>query len=83
MGRTPENRASCEHRVLAQSGIAQVQICQHCGTLSLVLGAITLRFDPTALESLWNTLGQALMALHAEAKSQAPTFTSLPPRGSA
>lgn len=83
MGRKPEAPLACEHRVLAQGPNAQVQACQQCGTLSLNVGAITLRFHPAALESLWNTLGEALMALHAEAKSDVISFANLPPRGSA
>jgi hypothetical protein len=83
MGRKPEAARACEHRVLAQGPNAQVQVCQQCGTLSLNVGAVTLRFHPAALESLWNTLGEALLALHAEAKSEVLSFAKSPPRGSA
>lgn len=83
MGRKPEATPACQHRVLAHGPNAQVQVCQQCGTLSVNVGAVTLRFHPAALESVWSTLGEALMALHEEAKSDSVSFANLPPRGSA
>lgn len=59
---------SCQFRTLAHGSTAHIQCCSECGTVSVHVGAVSLRFHPAALESLWNTLGEALAALHAAAK---------------
>ena len=60
MGRKPEE---CLMQTLARSSSAHVQRCVHCNCVALHVGPVTLRFDTSAAESLWNTLGQALTRL--------------------
>lgn len=70
MGRKPEPTPACQHRTLASGSTCHIQSCTECSTVSVHLGAVTLRFDPTALESLWKTVGEALLELRAEAISE-------------
>jgi hypothetical protein len=79
------NRAAegCHLSTLASGSVCQVQRCSHCASLSLVLGPITLRFDPSALESVWNTLGEALLTLQREAPQDRILLPKTPTRGSA
>ncbi len=56
----------CNLYTLAKGSTAHIQRCLHCGTLSMHVGPLTLRFDPGALESLWSTLGEALLQLHVD-----------------
>lgn len=56
----------CRMRTLAKSSSAHVQRCVCCNCIALHVGPVTLRFDAGAAESLWNTLGQALMQLEGE-----------------
>ena len=63
MGRKPEE---CRMQTLARSSAAHVQRCVHCNCVALNVGPVTLRFDTSAAESLWNTLGQALARLEAD-----------------
>jgi non-ribosomal peptide synthetase component F len=60
---------SCTLETLARSRALHVQRCAHCNTLSLHFGPITLRFDAATVEEVWNTLGQALLRLHAHAQA--------------
>jgi hypothetical protein len=55
---------SCSHETLARSNVLHVQRCTHCNTLSLHFGPLTVRFDAESVESIWNTLGEALIVLH-------------------
>jgi hypothetical protein len=55
-----EQGKSCELEPLASGPLVRIERCQDCGTLSLHLGAISLRLDRSAAESLWTTLGEAL-----------------------
>jgi hypothetical protein len=65
----------CNLYTLAKGTTGHVQRCLHCGTLSLHVGPISLRFDPAALESLWSTLGDALLQLHVDLHAEsAPTL---------
>ncbi len=61
----------CSQETLARSEVLHVQRCTHCGTVSLHLGPLTVRFDAASVESIWNTLGQALLTLHAEEDARA------------
>jgi hypothetical protein len=63
----------CHLETLARSHVLHVQRCSHCNTLSLHVGPLTLRFDAEGAESFWNTLGQALLALHAQRIDEPPT----------
>lgn len=65
------NQAGCRPFTLAENDVARVQQCSHCETVSVHLGAISLRFHASALESLWNVLGLSLMKLHQEAQREA------------
>jgi len=67
---------ACHLYTLAKGTTAHVQRCLHCGTLSLHVGPISLRFDPGALESLWSTLGEALLQLHVDLHAES---ASAPP----
>ncbi|MFT3925650.1 MAG: hypothetical protein QM778_24125 [Myxococcales bacterium] len=60
----------CRLETLARSHSLHVQRCAHCNTLSLHFGPLTLRFDAESVESVWNTLGQALLVLHARREQE-------------
>ncbi|HEU4539408.1 MAG TPA: hypothetical protein VFS00_35055, partial [Polyangiaceae bacterium] len=53
----------CRRLPLAHGPVAHLEFCAHCQVVSLHLGALTLRLDPGAGESLHATLGEALRAL--------------------
>jgi hypothetical protein len=55
----------CHRAPLASGPVARLEFCAHCQALSLHMGALTLRFDCAAAESLLETLGEALGALRA------------------
>ena len=54
---------SCRRLALASGPVARLEFCAHCQVLSLHLGAVTLRLDEGAGESLRATLDEALRAL--------------------
>jgi hypothetical protein len=60
MKRDTEERDGCRLVTLARNNVAHVQRCVHCGAFALHLGPVSLRFDESALESVWNVVGQAL-----------------------
>jgi hypothetical protein len=66
MGKKPEE---CRMQTLAKSATTHVQHCVHCNCVALHVGPVTLRFDAGAAESLWNTLGQALVRLELDTSS--------------
>ena len=74
LGRTRQDigrpAPSCSQKTLARGDVLHVQRCSHCNTLSLHLGPLTVRFDAASVESIWNTLGQALLTLHAEEEAR-------------
>ena len=79
-----ENRDGCTLTTLAKTGVVHFQSCTHCGTVAMHLGAVTLRFDPAGLESLWTAMSDALMALHADRKvEESRPIERRPARGSA
>jgi hypothetical protein len=55
--------SSCQATRLAETSVAAVDVCS-CGMLQLHLGALTLRFAPSAADELLETLRVA-MARHA------------------
>ena len=63
--------ASCRLETLARTSVLHVQRCTHCNTLSLHFGPLTVRFDAESVESIWNTLGEALISLHAKREAEA------------
>jgi hypothetical protein len=75
----------CEHEMLAAGPIAGVHRCTQCGVVSIHLGATTLRLAPAACESLWATLGEALLVLHERLEGASPLVARRAgaPRGSA
>jgi hypothetical protein len=79
MGTKPEE---CRMQTLAKSATTHVQHCVHCNCVALHVGPVTLRFDAAAAESLWNTLGQALVRLELESSSEesttSPAYVSKP-----
>jgi hypothetical protein len=79
---TSNPNRTCRHHSLAQGPVAQVQLCQDCGCVSMHLGATTVRMDPEALHSVWRTLGEAVAHLGRErmALEQPPVNV---PRGDA
>ena len=72
MGKQPEE---CRMQTLARSAAAHVQRCVHCNCVSIHVGPVTLRFDASTAESVWNTLGQGLGQLEHELD-----FESIPTR---
>jgi hypothetical protein len=52
----------CQLVTLAHGPLLRVDRCLDCGTITLHLGALSLRLDRTAAESLWTTLGHGLVA---------------------
>jgi len=81
VGKKPEE---CRMHTLARSGTAHIQRCVHCNCIALHVGPVTLRFDDSAAESLWNTLGQALTRLERELSGEAThALASLKPHGTA
>jgi hypothetical protein len=54
----------CQLSTLASGPFARVERCQDCGTISVHLGAVSMRLDRAAAESLWTTLGEGLGSLH-------------------
>lgn len=76
MGNKPEE---CRMHTLARSATSHVQRCVHCNCVAVHVGPVTLRFDAGAAESLWNTLGQALIRLEQELGEElAPTLGAKP-----
>lgn len=71
---------TCRHETLAAGPCAQIQRCKECGTLSIHIGATTVRLAPEACESLWATLSEALMALSRVELSE-PAPGAKPPIG--
>jgi hypothetical protein len=75
-----EDEQNCQLETLVRGRTAHVQRCVRCNSLSLHVGPVTLRFAPEAAEGLWNTLGEALFALHGELESE-PKLRLLTMRG--
>jgi hypothetical protein len=76
-------KTPCQLQTLARSQSVHVQRCADCGTLSLHMGAVTLRFAPAALESVWSTLGEALLVLHRELDPEPAVLGNVRARGTA
>lgn len=73
------NRSPCHLQPLATGPIARIESCASCRVVSIHLGATTVRLDPSACESLWATLSEALGELHREAYAEPSHTTPLPP----
>jgi hypothetical protein len=55
---------SCIQTPLAAGPFVRIDKCGNCDVVSLHAGAVTLRLDASALESLHRTIGEALEVLH-------------------
>lgn len=69
---------TCTHERLARGAVADIQRCSRCNVVSVHMGAMTVRFDANGIESLWATLGEALVAM---ASPHARAAASMGPRG--
>lgn len=58
--RSNESTNACQLVTLARGPLVRVDRCMDCGTITLHLGAVSLRLDRSAAESLWTTLGHGL-----------------------
>jgi hypothetical protein len=67
----PSQTPPCRPHLIASGPIARVESCPTCDIVSIHLGALTVRLDPAACESLWATLSEALTALHRERCAEA------------
>jgi hypothetical protein len=66
-------RHGCELELLAKGPVATLEYCKDCRAISVHMGAVTIRLDPEACESLWSTLSEALLALRShESKLDLP-----------
>lgn len=72
------NRSSqpCQLSTLASGPFARVDRCADCGTISVHLGAVSMRLDRAAAESLWATLGEGLGSLRLAADEENTRFAS-------
>ena len=50
----------CECRLLAQGLAGYVEYCSHCGVFHVHVDSVTVRFRPTALRDLRDTLTVAI-----------------------
>lgn len=57
-----KTESSCVRQVLSRGNMVSVERCS-CGSLHLILGAITLRFHEEGLRSLSDTVAEALQQL--------------------
>lgn len=84
MRTTPVRPPACRTETLASGSAATIQWCRSCGTVSVHIGATTIRLDPAACESLWATLGEGLVDLQRRMtgdtaeRSAVPKPTGLP-----
>jgi hypothetical protein len=61
-GKSSSERTPCEHFVLAQGVVAQVEYCAACAVFHLNIDSMSIRFRATALRDLRDTLSTALAA---------------------
>lgn len=69
------NRPRCFHALLAKNSLGKLDYCASCGVVTLHIGALSMRFDPESVETLWALLADGLMTLHAE-KTKEPAQTT-------
>lgn len=68
--RSTDSNNTCQLVTLASGPLVRVDRCLDCGTITLHLGAVSLRLDRSAAESLWTTLGHGLSAQVAESAAE-------------
>jgi hypothetical protein len=83
MSKSSKSNEECRMQTLAKSATAHVQRCVHCNCVALHVGPVTLRFDASAAESLWNTLGQGLTRLERELSREPAPLLGFKSQGSA
>lgn len=54
---------TCKLRLLAKSEICELWICADCGTVTLQLGAVSLRLKPCHFNEVVETMGSGLRHL--------------------
>lgn len=59
-----QGTTTCENTVLARGPVLTVEMCRHCGSVSLHVGHTSVRLDKQAVESYWGSLGEAITELH-------------------
>ncbi|MCK6589459.1 MAG: hypothetical protein HUU21_06650 [Polyangiaceae bacterium] len=73
---------ACRLETLAAGPAATIQWCPPCGTVSVNIGAVTVRLDAAACESLWAILGEALINLQRRMTAkEAEQSPARPPTG--
>ena len=60
------NRPRCFHAPLAKNGLGKMDYCSACGVVTLHIGAISMRFDPESVETVWALLSEGLTELRAK-----------------
>jgi hypothetical protein len=65
------NRPRCFHALLAKNSLGKLDYCASCGVVTLHIGALSMRFDPESVETLWALLSDGLMALRTEMAKKA------------
>ena len=69
----------CRNEPLATGPVARIERCRDCGTIAVHLGVVTVRLDAVACESLWATLGEALVECsHLEMNERTATLDARP-----
>jgi hypothetical protein len=68
--RSSEASKPCQMVTLACGPLLRMERCSDCGTITLHLGAVSLRLDRSAAESVWTTLGQGLGTPSEEARTE-------------
>ncbi len=74
--RTHRTSKPCQLSTLANGPFARVERCEDCGTISVHLGAVSMRLDRAAAESLWTTLGEGLGSLRLAPDDESARFAS-------
>lgn len=69
----------CTHYLLVRGAVAQVEYCTAHGVFNVVIDSVSIRFQPTALRDLRDTLTAAL-ATYEHAQRLAHEQDALPPR---
>lgn len=69
----------CTHCLLARGAVAQVEYCTAHGVFSVAIDSLSIRFHPTALRDLRDTLTAAL-ATYEHAQRLAYERSALAPR---
>ena len=66
-----ERTVSCQHRLLARSGVGGVTVCRGCGQVHLELQNLSLRFEAAGFRELAGMLAFAQQRLEGRAEAAA------------